>query len=146
MSIRKTRAELEVEKRAALRERVRVAEHLDRIDQLSNILDQGWERVADPLTGQTTTVPLDNARRQQIDSAIAAKMRLVDKVLPQLKSEEITGAGGESLGGNRRVMAELELRNRLRSVLTTSGLILEHQAEAEDEDTAVLEQLPRCLL
>ncbi|MFV2089778.1 MAG: hypothetical protein ACC642_03905 [Pseudomonadales bacterium] len=137
MGIRKNRAELEIKRREALRDRIRTLDHLDRIDQLSVILDHGWELQTDPVTGQEVRLLLDNARRQQIDSAISAKMKLVDKVLPVLKAEEITGAGGADLDVNRS-MPVLELRNRLRAILTGDSLPgvlenIEHDPEHEEQ-------------
>ena len=88
----------------------------------------------DPVTEQPSLIPLDKDRTSQLSTCANIKFRLLAKVLPDIKAVELTGAGGEELGSQRE-LAEMELRNRLRDVLSQGVQpVLEETARSEEYD------------
>ena len=133
---RKSNAEDHLEQREYLRNEIAARMHVKDLETIALVLFCGQEAVKDPLGPEPRMVVLDRDRTSQLTAAANVKLSLLKKVLPDIKSMELTGAGGEDLGTDR-AMAELELRNRLRAILTGASLpnVIEHESEA----------LPACL-
>lgn len=130
---RKREVEQQLVARETLRHRIRAEQHLEHIEAIGDVLLVGKEAIVEPFTGEVQEVPLDSERRQQLSECAHLKLALMKKVLPDIKSVELTGAGGEELGNNR-AMAEIELRNRLRAIFTGQSLprVLEGVVVAEE--------------
>ena len=132
---RKSEAGEHLEQREYLRHEIAARVHVKDLETIALVLFCGQEAVKDPLGDEPRMVPLDRDRTSQLSAAANVKLALLKKVLPDIKSMELVGAGGEDLGTDR-AMAELELRNRLRAILTGQSLpdVIEHESE-----------LPACL-
>lgn len=109
------------EARENVRHEIDARRYVYQLDAISETLLAGRELVQDPITGQQTTIPLDKDRLAQLLGAAGIKQNLLKKVLPDIKAVELTGADGEDLGTDR-VMATIELRNRLRAILRGDSL------------------------
>ena len=129
---RRKRAEETLESREYVRHEIQALRHVQDLETMALMLMTGQEAAVDPVTETPTLIPLDRDRTQQLATCANIKLNLLKKVVPDIKAVELTGAGGEELG-NQRELAELELRNRLRAVLT-QGKPLELVAEAEVVD------------
>jgi len=118
---RKKDAAEALEQRDYLRHEIAARVHVADMETIALMLFSGKEATLDPVTGQITMLPLDKDRTSQLQAAANVKAALLKKVLPDIKSVELTGAGGEDLGTDR-AMAELEIRNRLRAILRGDSL------------------------
>ncbi len=120
---RKTEAGDKLEEREYLRHEIQARMHVQDLETIASMLYSGYEVVhalgggeGEAGEGPVTMVPIDKARTAQLLGAANVKLSLLKKVLPDIKAMELTGAGGEELGTDR-VMALLELKNRLRAIL-----------------------------
>jgi len=129
---RKKDAAQQLEQREYLRHEIAARIHVEDLETIALILFSGTEAVLDADTDEIAMVPLDKERVAQLAAAASVKSGLLKKVLPDIKAVELTGAGGEELGTDRQ-MSELELKNRLRAVLTRQSVpsVLEHQPEEQ---------------
>ena len=112
--------------REALRERVDGERILSRIEHCTQVLLSGWEPVTDPATKQVTWVPLSKDRTAALGKVMDIQLRLLSKVLPDLKAVEIAGADGEPLKGP----------NSDKRVRATKLLAIMRGAEAESVGAA----------
>lgn len=111
-------AESVLEDREYIRHEIQAHQHVRDLETMALMLFSGKEIESDPITEVPTLVPLDKDRVGQLTACATIKLALLRKVVPDIKSVELTGAGGEELGSQRH-LAEVELRNRLREALTT---------------------------
>lgn len=127
---RKSEAGNQLEQREYLRHEIAARVHVKDLETIALVLFCGHEAVKDPVLEEPRMVPLDKDRTSQLTAAANVKLSLLKKVLPDIKAMELTGAGGEDLGTDR-AMAELELRNRLRAILTGQSLpaVIEQEPE-----------------
>ena len=131
---RADRAEREVDNREFVRHEIQALVHVRDLETMALMLFSGQEIELDPLTAEPATIPLDKDRVAQLSACANIKLALLRKVLPDIKAVELTGAGGEELGSQRE-LAEMELRNRLREVLTRGAQpVLEQAAEEPTYD------------
>lgn len=107
----------ELAEREYIRHEIQAHQHVQDLETMALMLFSGQEVETDARTGQTVLVPLDKDRTGQLSACANIKLALLRKVIPDIKSVELTGAGGEELGSQRE-LAQIELRNRLRAALT----------------------------
>lgn len=67
------------------------------IGEILDRLTSGWEPVRDPRTGSADWVPLDRDRVAALNAALSTHLKLLNKVLPDLKAVELSGPDGERL-------------------------------------------------
>lgn len=104
--------------REALRQRVDGERILSRVEHCTQVLLSGWEPVTDPATQQVTWVPLSKDRTAALGKVMDIQLRLLSKVLPDLKAVELSGADGEPL---KNVTSDrLVLATKLLAVMRAS--------------------------
>jgi hypothetical protein len=140
---RQARAEQTLQAREFVRHEIQALRHVQDLENMALMLLSGQEAAVDPVTEQPSLIPLDKDRTSQLNVCANIKFRLLAKVLPDIKAVELTGAGGEELGSQRQ-LAEMELRNRLRAVLT-QGKPLELVEELVEDAEPVEETSYECL-
>ena len=132
LSKRGQSAESVLEDREYIRHEIQAHQHVRDLETMALMLFSGQEIEQDRVTEVPVLVPLDKDRVSQLTACATIKLALLRKVVPDIKSVELTGAGGEELGSQRE-LATIELRNRLRAALTTGQpLIPEPVALLED--------------
>jgi len=107
----------ELAEREYIRHEIQAHQHVQDLETMALMLFSGQEVMVDDQTGVQNLVPLDKDRTGQLSACDNIKLALLRKVIPDIKSVELTGAGGEELGSQRE-LAQIELRNRLRAALT----------------------------
>lgn len=113
--------------RAALREQINGEQKLARIEQVVQALLAGEETVTDRATGQQTPVPLTRERVAALKTALDVELRLLSKVLPDLKAVEVTGEDGVPLPASSDRMV---LATKLMAIMREGGtLTIEGEAE-----------------
>ena len=90
--------------RKHLREMVDGEALLGRIEQCHEMLMSGREGIINAATGVTTYVELSTLRTTQLGKALDVQFRLLAKILPDLKSIELTGDVPEGPKGSRDKM------------------------------------------
>ena len=83
------RAEDRIEEREHIRLELKTREYIQVTHQSIDLLLRGSERITDPNTGAEIEVPLDRARVQSVKAAADLSLRLLAKVLPDLKAIEV---------------------------------------------------------
>jgi hypothetical protein len=141
---RKKDAQETIEQREYLRHEIEARQHVQDLETIALMLFSGKEATSDPVTGEVVMVPLDKDRTSQLQAAANVKQGLLKKVLPDIKAVELTGAGGEDLGTDK-AMAELELRNRLRAILTGQSVPVVIEGKVDSAADKVAEEVPACL-
>ena len=129
---RQARAEQTLQAREFVRHEIQALKHVQDLENMALMLLSGQEVSVDPVTEQPSLIPLDKDRTSQLSTCANIKFRLLAKVLPDIKAVELTGAGGEELGSQRE-LAEMELRNRLRDVLSQGVQPVLEQSVRSDE-------------
>jgi len=77
-------------------------------------------------------VPLDGERISALGKALDGHFKLLNKVLPDLKSVELTGSDGGPLQVMGRQVSDIELAARLLWHLRKQGTTVEGEVEAEE--------------
>ena len=83
------RAEDRIEEREHIRLELKTREYIEVTHQCIDVLQRGYETQVDPATKAELVVPLDRARVQSIKAAADLSLRLLAKVLPDLKAVEV---------------------------------------------------------
>ena len=103
--------------REAMRQRVDGERILERIEFCTQVLLSGWEPVTDPVSQTVTFVALSKERASALGKVMDIQLRLLAKVLPDLKAVELSGPDGEPLkvGGQDRMVLATKLLAVMRS-------------------------------
>jgi len=83
--------------RAELRALVNGELLLLEVERLCAKLESGEDAVYDPVTGGTELVPMSSTRVSALGKVLDVRMKLLGKVLPDLKAVELTGDDGKPL-------------------------------------------------
>lgn len=83
------RAEDRIEEREHIRLELKTREYIQTTHQSIELLMKGYETQIDPATRVEIEVPLDRARVQAIKAAADLSLRMLGKVLPDLKAVEV---------------------------------------------------------
>lgn len=100
------RAESRLEEREHIRLELKTREYIQTTHQAIDLLLKGSEQVADETTQTMIVVPLDRARVQAIKASADLSLRLLAKVLPDLKAVEHISTPGD---GDPRQLSTGEL-------------------------------------
>lgn len=100
-----------------MRQRVDGGRILERIEFCTQVLLSGWEPVTDPVSQTVTFVALSKERASALGKVMDIQLRLLAKVLPDLKAVELSGPDGEPLkvGGQDRMVLATKLLAVMRS-------------------------------
>ena len=131
LSRRSKGAESVLEDREYIRHEIQAHQHVRDLETMALMLFSGKEIEQDAITEVPVMVPLDKDRVSQLTACATIKLALLRKVVPDIKSVELTGAGGEELGSQRE-LATIELRNRLREALTRGQPLIPEPIALED--------------
>lgn len=113
-----------------LREAIQGENVLLSIGDILDRLVQGQE--PDP-NGGPTPLPLDSERISALKGALDGHFKLLNKVLPDLRSVELTGADGEALIPRQEV-SNVELAARLLYHLRATGTTVEGEVVEPEDD------------
>lgn len=116
------RGDLSSRKKRELRTMVDGLQQLAAIVRSIEVLEAGVEQVLSASTGLMEEVPLSSTRTAQLAAAIAARQRLLNKVLPDLKAVELTGQDGGPLTVHNQSDA-LTLETKLRRFMVERGVL-----------------------
>ena len=112
-----------------LREAIQGEQVLLSIGDILDRLMQGQE----PSPDGGPPLPLDSERIAALKGAMDGHFKLLNKVLPDLRSVELTGADGEALIPKAEV-SNIELAARLLYLARSAGVTVDAEVEeAEDE-------------
>lgn len=102
--------------RAALRDQINGERILETVGLVLEYLMRGSEPVVDCVTRQTTHVPLTRERVVALKVVLDVQLRLLSKVLPDLKAVEMSGPDGERLpaGSTDRLVLATKLLSIMR--------------------------------
>ena len=105
--------------RAALRDRIDGERILGVIEEVLERLMRGDEPLMDLATRQSTYIPLSRERVAAYKTVLDVQLRLLSKVLPDLKAVEMSGPDGERLkaGSTDRLV----LATKLLAIMRETG-------------------------
>ena len=83
--------------RAELRAMVNGELLLLEVERLCAKLESGEDSVFDPVTGAYESIPMNSTRVAALGKVLDVRMKMLGKVLPDLKAVELTGENGEPL-------------------------------------------------
>ena len=123
------RAEDRIEEREHIRLELKTREYIQVTHQSIDLLLKGSERIIDPNTGAEIEVPLDRARVQSVKAAADLSLRLLAKVLPDLKAIEV-GDSPEKAADPKNLSTQ-----ELMALIHKLG----HRATVEIEEAEIVE-------
>lgn len=123
------------EARKQLRESIQGRHLLLSIEDIVKRLTSGVELTVDPPPGvDPDTVSLSNDRISALRAALDAHFKLLNKVLPDLKAVELTGADGGPLQVEEQERSATEVAARLVWLLRTQGETIDVDTEESEHD------------
>lgn len=131
------RAEDRIEEREHIRLELKTREYIQVTHQAIDVLIKGYETQRDASTGMEMEVPLDRSRVQAIKASADLSLRLLNKVLPDLKAVEVgdspeKAADPKSLSTGELLSLIHKLGHRPTVVVEQAEVVDTEQTEVPD--------------
>ena len=120
--------------RAALRDLVDGRQILERVEYVTQCLLSGYELQIDPVTREQAYLPIDAVAVARLRTALDVQLKLLGKVLPDLKAVELSGPDGGPLDVVQHSDDRLVLATKLLALWreTRQPGVIEHETPVSE--------------